>query len=104
MQALRTLFNVAHRLGAVLGPSWELVIETLAALDRTIHASHATSQDASGSGARTSRDGSAAASSDFSVLSSLDAQVGGDGGGGGWKEGRKGGELEGDGGCTTVPW
>ncbi|CAI7921397.1 unnamed protein product, partial [Closterium sp. NIES-53] len=44
MHALRTLFNVSHRLCAVLGPSWELVMETLAALDRTIHSPYATSQ------------------------------------------------------------
>jgi hypothetical protein len=37
VQALRTLFNVAHRLHNVLGPSWVLVLETLSALDRAIH-------------------------------------------------------------------
>lgn len=44
VQALRTLFNVAHRLHNVLGPSWVLVLETLAALDRAIHSPHATTQ------------------------------------------------------------
>ncbi|KAL6548719.1 hypothetical protein OROGR_008485 [Orobanche gracilis] len=44
VQALRTLFNVAHRLHNVLGPSWVLVLETLSALDRAIHSSHATTQ------------------------------------------------------------
>ena len=70
-QALRTLFNIAHRLHNVLGPSWVLVcyiffllsvkwnptlclmsghdeylqvLETLAALDRAIHSPHATTQ------------------------------------------------------------
>ncbi|KAK7391922.1 hypothetical protein VNO78_20346 [Psophocarpus tetragonolobus] len=50
VQALRTLFNIAHRLHNVLGPSWVLVLETLAALDRAIHSPHATTQlDPSGS-------------------------------------------------------
>ncbi|GFY90641.1 ARM repeat superfamily protein [Actinidia rufa] len=44
VQALRTLFNVAHRLHNVLGPSWVLVLETLSALDRAIHSPHATTQ------------------------------------------------------------
>ncbi|KAK9137366.1 hypothetical protein Sjap_007960 [Stephania japonica] len=44
VQALRTLFNIAHRLHNVLGPSWILVLETLAALDRAIHSPHATTQ------------------------------------------------------------
>ncbi|KAL6548702.1 hypothetical protein OROGR_008468 [Orobanche gracilis] len=44
VQALRTLFNIAHRLHNVLGPSWVLVLETLSALDRKIHSSHATTQ------------------------------------------------------------
>ncbi|KAL5138823.1 Benzyl alcohol O-benzoyltransferase [Glycine soja] len=44
VQALRTLFNIAHRLHNVLGPSWVLVLETLAALDRAIHSPHATTQ------------------------------------------------------------
>ncbi|CAI5473000.1 unnamed protein product [Closterium sp. Yama58-4] len=82
MHALRTLFNVSHRLCAVLGPSWELVMETLAALDRTIHSPYATSQDVSTSastpaaGSRGSKDTGAPSSqqSDFSVLATLDAQ------------------------------
>jgi len=44
VQALRTLFNVAHRLHNVLGPSWVLVLETLSALDRAIHSPHASTQ------------------------------------------------------------
>nr|XP_007144798.1 hypothetical protein PHAVU_007G185000g [Phaseolus vulgaris]ESW16792.1 hypothetical protein PHAVU_007G185000g [Phaseolus vulgaris] len=44
VQALRTLFNIAHRLHNVLGPSWVLVLETLAALDRAIHSPHASTQ------------------------------------------------------------
>ncbi|CAI5535817.1 unnamed protein product, partial [Closterium sp. Naga37s-1] len=84
MHALRTLFNVSHRLCAVLGPSWELVMETLAALDRTIHSPYATSQDVSTSastpsaGPRGSKELTGAPSSlqsDFSVLATLDAQL-----------------------------
>ncbi|CAI5995602.1 unnamed protein product [Closterium sp. NIES-65] len=84
MHALRTLFNVSHRLCAVLGPSWELVMETLAALDRTIHSPYATSQDVSASastpsaGSRGSKELTGAPSSlqsDFSVLATLDAQL-----------------------------
>jgi len=40
VQALRTLFNIAHQLHNVLGPSWVLVLETLSALDRAIHSPH----------------------------------------------------------------
>eukprot|EP00850_Spirogloea_muscicola_P007731 SM000040S14743 [mRNA] locus=s40:68395:80992:+ [translate_table: standard] len=73
--ALRTLFNVSHRLCAVLGgSSWAMVLETLAALDRTIHAPNATTQDAALSMPRSSRE-SAKHSSDFSILSTLDAQL-----------------------------
>ncbi|CAI5508745.1 unnamed protein product [Closterium sp. Naga37s-1] len=91
MHALRTLFNVSHRLCAVLGPSWELVMETLAALDRTIHSPYATSQACSmarhdvstsastpSAGSRGSKELTGAPSSlqsDFSVLATLDAQV-----------------------------
>ncbi|KAE8729705.1 Cysteine synthase D1 isoform 1 [Hibiscus syriacus] len=48
VQALRTLFNIAHRLHNVLGPSWVLVLETLSSLDRAIHSPHATTQHYSG--------------------------------------------------------
>ncbi|KAF3643179.1 hypothetical protein FXO38_20765 [Capsicum annuum] len=48
VQALRTLFNISHRLHNVLGPSWSLVLETLASLDRAIHSPHATTQLSSG--------------------------------------------------------
>jgi hypothetical protein len=74
VQALRTLFNVAHRLHNVLGPSWVLVLETLAALDRTIHAPHASTQEVSASVSRLSRDTSGQYS-DFHILSSLNSQL-----------------------------
>ncbi|GJM92979.1 hypothetical protein PR202_ga09489 [Eleusine coracana subsp. coracana] len=73
-QALRTLFNVAHRLHNVLGPSWVLVLETLSALDRAIHSPHASTQEVSASVSRLSRDTSGQYS-DFHILSSLNSQV-----------------------------
>ncbi|XP_048499191.1 uncharacterized protein LOC104890970 isoform X6 [Beta vulgaris subsp. vulgaris] len=73
VQALRTLFNIAHRLHNVLGPSWVLVLETLAALDRTIHSPHATTQEVS-TGSRLTRE-SSGQYSDFSILSSLNSQL-----------------------------
>ncbi|KAL6582307.1 hypothetical protein OROMI_006321 [Orobanche minor] len=74
VQALRTLFNIAHRLHNVLGPSWVLVLETLSALDRAIHSSHATTQEVSPSVPKLSRDPSGQYS-DFNVLSSLNSQL-----------------------------
>ncbi|KAL5227929.1 hypothetical protein ABZP36_016194 [Zizania latifolia] len=74
VQALRTLFNVAHRLHNVLGPSWVLVLETLAALDRAIHSPHASTQEVSASVSRLSRETSGQYS-DFHILSSLNSQL-----------------------------
>lgn len=74
VQALRTLFNAAHRLHNVLGPSWVLVLETLAALDRAIHSPHASTQEVSSSVSRLSRDTSGQYS-DFHILSSLNSQL-----------------------------
>lgn len=74
VQALRTLFNVAHRLHNVLGPSWVLVLETLAALDRTIHSPHATTQEVSMPVPKLTRE-SSGQYSDFSILSSLNSQL-----------------------------
>ncbi|XVF06259.1 hypothetical protein REPUB_Repub06bG0032300 [Reevesia pubescens] len=74
VQALRTLFNIAHRLHNVLGPSWVLVLETLSALDRAIHSPHATTQEVSTSVARLTRE-SSGQYSDFSILSSLNSQL-----------------------------
>lgn len=74
VQALRTLFNVAHRLHNVLGPSWVLVLETLAALDRTIHSPHATTQEVSMPVPNLTRE-SSGQYSDFSILSSLNSQL-----------------------------
>uniref|UniRef100_A0A7N0ZU03 Protein MON2 homolog n=1 Tax=Kalanchoe fedtschenkoi TaxID=63787 RepID=A0A7N0ZU03_KALFE len=74
VQALRTLFNVAHRLHNVLGPSWVLVLETLAALDRAIHSPHATTQEVSNSVPKLTRE-SSGQYSDFHILSSLNSQL-----------------------------
>ncbi|KAJ3696126.1 hypothetical protein LUZ60_001503 [Juncus effusus] len=74
VQALRTLFNVAHRLHNFLGPSWSLVLETLAALDRAIHSPYASTQEVSTSVPRVSRE-SSGQYSDFHILSSLNSQL-----------------------------
>lgn len=74
VQALRTLFNVAHRLHNVLGPSWVLVLETLAALDRAIHSPHATTQEVSTAVPKLTREFSGQYS-DFNILSSLNSQL-----------------------------
>ncbi|VFQ72111.1 unnamed protein product [Cuscuta campestris] len=74
VQALRTLFNIAHRLHNVLGPSWILVLETLAALDRAIHSPHAATQEVSMAVPKLTRD-SSGQYSDFHILSSLNSQL-----------------------------
>lgn len=74
VQALRTLFNIAHRLHNVLGPSWVLVLETLAALDRAIHSPHAATQEVSATVPKLTRE-SSGQYSDLSVLSSLNSQL-----------------------------
>ncbi|KAL3516234.1 hypothetical protein ACH5RR_023136 [Cinchona calisaya] len=76
VQALRTLFNIAHRLHNFLGPSWVLVLETLAALDRAIHSPHASTQEVSTTVPRLTRDSSFSSQySDFHILSSLNSQL-----------------------------
>lgn len=74
VQALRTLFNVAHRLHNVLGPSWVLVLETLASLDRAIHSPHASMQEVPTSVSRLTREASGQYT-DFHILSSLNSQL-----------------------------
>ncbi|KAF5791184.1 putative mon2, dimerization and cyclophilin-binding domain, guanine nucleotide exchange factor [Helianthus annuus] len=73
-QALRTLFNITHRLYNVLGPSWVLVLETLAALDRAINSPHATTQEVSAAVSKLTREPSGQYS-DFSILSTLNSQL-----------------------------
>ncbi|XP_008450757.2 uncharacterized protein LOC103492245 isoform X2 [Cucumis melo] len=74
VQALRTLFNIAHRLHNVLGPSWVLVLDTLAALDRAIHSPHAMTQEVSTTVPKLTRE-SSGQYSDFHILSSLNSQL-----------------------------
>ncbi|KAL0738731.1 hypothetical protein Bca4012_014941 [Brassica carinata] len=74
VQALRTLFNIAHRLHNVLGESWVLVLETLAALDRAIHSPHATTQEVATAVPKLTREPSRQYA-DFSILSSLNSQL-----------------------------
>ena len=44
MHALRTLFNIAHKLHPVLGSSWILVLENLNSLDRILNSPRTTTQ------------------------------------------------------------
>jgi hypothetical protein len=44
MHALRTLFNIAHKLHPVLGTSWILVLENLNSLDRILNSPRTTTQ------------------------------------------------------------
>ena len=44
VQALRTLFNVAHRLHHLLGGAWTLVLDNLNTLDRILDAPSTTTQ------------------------------------------------------------
>lgn len=74
VQALRTLFNIAHRLHNVLGPSWVLVLETLAALDRAINSPHAATQEVATTVPKLTRE-SSGLYSDFNILSSLNSQL-----------------------------
>ncbi|KAK1288620.1 hypothetical protein QJS10_CPB19g01189 [Acorus calamus] len=74
VQALRTLFNIAHRLHNMLGPSWVLVLETLAALDRAIRSPHASTQEVSTAVPKLAREVSGQYS-DLNILSSLNSQL-----------------------------
>lgn len=44
VQALRTLFNIAHRLDHHLGKSWFMVLDNLNTLDRILHSPRTTTQ------------------------------------------------------------
>ncbi len=44
VHALRTLFNIAHRLHHLLGPAWVLVLDILNTLDRTLQSPRTTTQ------------------------------------------------------------
>ncbi|KAK3236704.1 hypothetical protein CYMTET_53172 [Cymbomonas tetramitiformis] len=71
VHALRTLFNIAHRLAGNLGPSWVLVLETLSQLERALNNPHTTTQEASaGHGGPPG-----AVPSDLSILTAAAAQL-----------------------------
>ena len=44
VQALRTLFNIAHRLHHLLGPAWVLILDILNTLDRILMSPRTTTQ------------------------------------------------------------
>ena len=44
VQALRTLFNIAHRLDHHLGRSWFMVLDNLNSLDKILHSPRTTTQ------------------------------------------------------------
>ncbi len=44
VHALRTLFNIAHRLHHLLGPAWVLVLDILNTLDRILQSPRTTTQ------------------------------------------------------------
>ena len=44
VHALRTLFNIAHRLHHLLGPAWVLVLDILNTLDKILQSPRTTTQ------------------------------------------------------------
>ena len=77
IQALRTLFNVAHRLAATLGAAWEVILETLGALERALDSPGTTTAETAALGPaghrrNGSRDG---ADGDLAVLTAAAAQL-----------------------------
>jgi hypothetical protein len=44
VQSMRTVFNIAHRLGDSLGPAWALVLGTLSTLDRVLDSPRTTTR------------------------------------------------------------
>lgn len=78
VQAMRTLFNIAHRLANVLGPAWAYVLETLNTLDKILNSPKTTTQEmASGgvTGAAVSGGVSSSISSDVAILSAAASQL-----------------------------
>ena len=77
IQALRTLFNVAHRLAATLGTAWEVILETLGALERALDSPSTTTAEKAALGPaghrrNGSRDG---ADGDLAVLTAAAEQL-----------------------------
>lgn len=80
VQAMRTLFNIAHRLANVLGLGWSLVLETLNTLDRVLHSPKTTTQEGgNGGGGGGGGDGTGLSgpllSSDLAILSAAASQL-----------------------------
>lgn len=71
LHALRTLFNCASRLASTLGPSWQLVLETLAALEKVLASPRTTVAEGSMSASATNSGGSA----EMSVLAVASQQL-----------------------------
>jgi len=68
VQALKMLFNIAHCLGGLLGPSWNLVFQTLEQLDRIIASSKSTAPATDAAVAKEER-GADATSHELTILS-----------------------------------
>jgi hypothetical protein len=77
IQAMRTLFNIAHRLANVLGPGWALVLETLNTLDRVLNSPKTTTQEGgiSGGGSNNLAATGPLLSSDLAILSAAASQL-----------------------------
>eukprot|EP00887_Chlorella_sp_A99_P002554 scaffold6.g2554.t1 len=69
VQAMRTLFNIAHRLSNVLGPAWALVLETMNTLDRILNSPSTTTREVS------DQAGGAGVSSDLTILAAAASQM-----------------------------
>ena len=69
VQTLKSLFNIAHCLGGLLGPSWNLVLQTLEQLDRIIASSKLSGTASEVAIATSNQRGVDATSHELSVLS-----------------------------------
>ncbi|DBA68408.1 TPA: hypothetical protein ACH3X2_013711 [Trebouxia sp. C0005] len=69
VHALRTLFNIAHRLHHLLGPAWVLVLDILNTLDRILQSPRTTTQEISNSSTMGARP------SDLAILSTAASQL-----------------------------
>lgn len=74
VHALRTLFNIAHRLAGTLGKSWGLVLETLSHLERALQSPHTTTAEAGGRGGAMTLP-SSGMPSDLSILATAATQA-----------------------------
>lgn len=69
VHALRTLFNIAHRLHHLLGPAWVLVLDILNTLDKILQSPRTTTQEISNSSTIGARP------SDLAILSTAASQL-----------------------------